>query len=142
MAKPVTAELVDEVEWTDGSQRQAIKITVNDEVAASTSLSADEARKLHLRIERLVGQIGGSKKRVAPVNGLALAAMILGIASFTTMGASSLVGAPMSHKALKRSADLEDAGRKMAIVGMVCSYLWIGIWVTIWSLGLLGQLVA
>ena len=55
-------------------------------------------------------------------NGLAIAAMVLGIVAFVTFGITALVGAPLGHVALRKSRKINGKGRAQAITGIVCSY--------------------
>ncbi len=73
-------------------------------------------------------------------NGLAIAAMVLGIVAFVTFGITALVGAPLGHVALRQSRKINGKGRAQAITGIVCSYAAVALVVAFIGLGIVAAL--
>ena len=70
-------------------------------------------------------------------NGLAIAAMVLGIVAFVTFGITALVGAPLGHVALRRSRAINGKGSAQAITGIVCSYAAVVLLAALIAIGVL-----
>ena len=82
------------------------------------------------------GDDASSSSPAESKNGLATAALVLGIFAFFTVGISGLVGAPLGHVALRSSRQLNGKGRGRAIAGFTCSYVAIGLWALLLVLGI------
>ncbi|GIH94979.1 DUF4190 domain-containing protein [Planobispora siamensis] len=77
-----------------------------------------------------------------PNNGMAVAALVMGIAGLFVCGITSLVGIVLGHVSLGQIKRTGEEGRGMAIAGLVLSYFGVACWVIVllvW-LGLLGIL--
>jgi hypothetical protein len=66
--------------------------------------------------------------RVAPTNGLAIAALICGLAEMFTLGLAAIPAVILGHLARGQIKHTGERGDGMAIAGLVFGYLGIGIW--------------
>ncbi|MEU8382533.1 DUF4190 domain-containing protein [Streptosporangium sp. NPDC048865] len=77
-------------------------------------------------------------------NGMAVAALILGIAGLFICGLTSIVGVVLGHISLGQIKRTGEEGRGMAVAGLVLSYFgilcWLGAALLIWLIGV-GALV-
>ncbi|MEU4834954.1 DUF4190 domain-containing protein [Streptosporangium sp. NPDC023615] len=64
-----------------------------------------------------------------PNNGMAIAALIMGICGLIACGVPSVVGAVLGHISLGQINRTGEDGRGMAITGLVLSYIGIACWV-------------
>lgn len=62
-------------------------------------------------------------------NGMAIAALILGIAGLFLCGITSIVGVVLGHVSLGQIKRTGEEGRGMAVAGLVLSYFGIACWV-------------
>lgn len=72
-------------------------------------------------------------------NGMAVAALIMGIAGLFICGLTSIVGVVLGHISLGQIKRTGEEGRGMAIAGLVLSYFgvlcWVGVALLIWLIG-------
>lgn len=72
-------------------------------------------------------------------NGMAVAALIMGIAGLFICGLTSIVGVVLGHISLGQISRTGEEGRGMAIAGLVLSYFgilcWLGVVLLIWLIG-------
>ncbi|GAB2492292.1 hypothetical protein GCM10027187_69150 [Streptosporangium sandarakinum] len=64
-------------------------------------------------------------------NGMAIAALILGISGLFLCGTTSIVGVVLGHVSLSQIKRSGEEGRGMAIAGLVLSYFGIASWVVL-----------
>ncbi|AWS42129.1 DUF4190 domain-containing protein [Streptosporangium sp. 'caverna'] len=76
-------------------------------------------------------------------NGMAIAALVMGIAGLFACGITSIVGAVLGHISLSQIKRTGEEGRGMAIAGLVLSYFGIACWVLVLGgllfLGIIGS---
>jgi hypothetical protein len=76
-------------------------------------------------------------------NGMAIAALVMGIAGLFACGITSIVGAVLGHISLSQIKRTGEEGRGMAIAGLVLSYFGIACWLLVLAgfifLGILGS---
>ncbi|GAA3409626.1 DUF4190 domain-containing protein [Streptosporangium vulgare] len=72
-------------------------------------------------------------------NGMAVAALIMGIAGLFICGLTSIVGVVLGHISLGQIKRTGEEGRGMAIAGLVLSYFgvlcWVGLALLVWLIG-------
>ncbi|WP_436756855.1 DUF4190 domain-containing protein [Streptosporangium sp. V21-05] len=72
-------------------------------------------------------------------NGMAVAALIMGIAGLFLCGLTSIVGVVLGHISMGQIRRTGEEGRSMAIAGLVLSYFgvlcWLGVALLIWLIG-------
>ncbi|MFC4059935.1 DUF4190 domain-containing protein [Planomonospora corallina] len=75
-----------------------------------------------------------------PNNGMAVAALVLGIVGLFACGVTSIVGIVLGHVSLSQIKRTGEEGRGMAIAGLVLSYVGVAAWVAValLYLGMLG----
>jgi Domain of unknown function (DUF4190)/Domain of unknown function (DUF1707) len=66
--------------------------------------------------------------RVAPTNGLAIAALVCGLSEIFTLGFGAIPAVILGHLAHAQIKRTGERGEGMAIAGLVLGYLGIGIW--------------
>jgi hypothetical protein len=71
--------------------------------------------------------------RLPPTNGLAIAALICGIAEMFTLGLSAIPAIILGHLAHGQIRRTGERGDGMAIAGLVFGYLGIGLWTLIFN---------
>ncbi|MEV4383245.1 DUF4190 domain-containing protein [Streptosporangium sp. NPDC049644] len=64
-------------------------------------------------------------------NGMAIAALIMGIAGLFVCGLTSIVGVVLGHVSLGQIKRTGEEGRGMAIAGLVLSYFGIACWLAV-----------
>jgi hypothetical protein len=64
-------------------------------------------------------------------NGMAIAALVMGIAGLFVCGITSIVGAVLGHISLNQIKRSGEEGRGMAIAGLVLSYFGIACWLLV-----------
>ncbi|RJL34221.1 DUF4190 domain-containing protein [Bailinhaonella thermotolerans] len=87
------------------------------------------------------GQAGYGQAYAAPgypqqnkTNGMSIASLVLGIVGIFTCGLTSVVGVILGHVAMSQIKRSGEEGRGMAIAGLVCSYVVIGIYALIFAI--------
>lgn len=65
-------------------------------------------------------------------NGMAIAALVCGVAALFTAGITSVAAVPLGHTALRRIKTEGERGRGMAIAGVVCGWACIAVWALYW----------
>ncbi|MFO7250535.1 MAG: DUF4190 domain-containing protein [Actinomycetes bacterium] len=65
-------------------------------------------------------------------NGLAVAAMILGILGFVTCGATSVLAVIFGHVALSQIKRSGEQGHGMAMTGVILGWILTGLWLLYW----------
>jgi len=66
--------------------------------------------------------------RVAPTNGLAIAALVCGLAEMFTLGRAAIPAVILGHLARGQIKHTGERGDGMAVAGLIFGYLGIGIW--------------
>ncbi|MEV4183984.1 DUF4190 domain-containing protein [Streptosporangium canum] len=69
-------------------------------------------------------------------NGMAIAALIMGIAGLFVCGVTSIVGIVLGHISLGQIKRTHEEGRGMAIAGLVLSYFGVACWLLVLVLAL------
>ncbi len=69
--------------------------------------------------------------RVPPTNGLAIAALVCGLAEMFTLGLSAIPAVILGHLAHGQIRRTGERGSGLAVAGLVFGYLGIGIWTLI-----------
>ncbi|MEU1733826.1 DUF4190 domain-containing protein [Streptosporangium sp. NPDC020145] len=64
-------------------------------------------------------------------NGMAIAALIMGIAGLFVCGVTSIVGIVLGHISLGQIKRTGEEGRGMAIAGLVLSYFGVACWLVV-----------
>ncbi|MEU4403202.1 DUF4190 domain-containing protein [Streptosporangium sp. NPDC023963] len=82
---------------------------------------------------------GGYGKPPKGNNGMAIAALIMGIVGLFSCGLPSIVGAVLGHISLGQINRTGEEGRGMAVAGLVLSYFgilcWLGVVLLFWLIG-------
>lgn len=114
------------------SQR-SIRVTVNgNDGSAFADVSLKEAARLMRAIDQELDHLEADEDQPRPLNGKALVALLLGILAFGTVGLTTPFGIPLSHVALRQSAEMDGRGRVLSITAMVLNYSCAGLWVIFW----------
>ena len=81
----------------------------------------------------------GTRDPATPVSGyptysgFAIASMVCGICAFWLAGVTSLVALPLGYAALKDIRTTGKQGRGMAIAGITCGWVCVGLWALFWA---------
>lgn len=67
-------------------------------------------------------------------NGLAIAALVLGLTGFITCGFTSILAVAFGHTALRQIRRDGTDGREMAFTGVVLGWILTGLWILYWLL--------
>lgn len=67
-------------------------------------------------------------------NGLAIAALVLGLTGFITCGFTSILAVAFGHTALRQIRRDGTDGREMAFTGVVLGWILTGLWILYWAL--------
>jgi Domain of unknown function (DUF4190) len=78
----------------------------------------------------------------ARTNGLAIAAMILGILGFFTCGVTSVLALIFGHIASGQIKRTGENGQGMALTGIILGWLLTGLWILYWILVLFGAIAS
>ncbi|MGN9839401.1 DUF4190 domain-containing protein [Nonomuraea sp. H19] len=74
----------------------------------------------------------GPPPQPRPINGMAVAALILGIVGLITCGLTSIPGVIVGHLSLSRIKRTAEEGQGMAVAGLVTSYIMVAIGAILW----------
>jgi hypothetical protein len=78
----------------------------------------------------------------AKTNGLAIAAMILGILGFFTCGVTSVLALILGHVASGQIKRTGENGQGMALAGIILGWILTGLWILYWVLVTAGAIAS
>lgn len=120
------------IDANDPTER-SLRVTVNGNDGTSfADLSLTDAARLRQDIDRELALLEAGADQSRPFNGKAVVAFVLGVLAFGTVGLTTPVGIPLSHIALRRSAEMNGRGKVLSIIAMVLNYSCAGLWVIFW----------
>jgi hypothetical protein len=84
----------------------------------------------------------GGPVHQARTNGLAIAALILGILGFLTCGFTSVLALIFGHIASGQIKRTGEGGAGMALTGIILGWLLTGLWILYWVLVMAGAIAS